>query len=248
MEAKFALEFAFAAVVLVVAYAVRGTTGFGGQAIAVPLMALILPLQVVVPAITVLTALSSFTYWRRDRDRIAWSEILKLLPFTLLGVALGLWVFRMVDPATLTRSFGVFIILYALFSLRRVERASSPPPRLARLIGSVLSTLSGALGAIFGAAAGPLYVIYFNLLRYEKNAFRATVTTILMFQAVARIVGYAQLGFYDDTVLLLIALGLPLMLIGAKIGGIVGRRIEQSLFNRCVAGLLLVSGIALILK
>ena len=240
-------ELVFAGLVLVVAYAVRGTTGFGGQAIAVPLMALILPLQVVVPAITVLTALSSFTYWRRDRHKIAWAEILKLLPFTLLGVALGLWVFRMVDPATLTRSFGVFIILYALFSLRRAETVKEPP-RHARLIGSALSTTSGALGAIFGAAAGPMYVIYFNLLRYDKDSFRATVTTILMFQAVARIVGYAQLGFYDDTVLLLIALGLPLMLIGAKIGGIVGGRIEQGLFNRCVAGLLLVSGVALILK
>jgi uncharacterized protein len=247
METKVALEFAFAAVVLVVAYAVRGTTGFGGQAIAVPLMALILPLQVVVPAITVLTALSSFTYWRRDRGKIAWGEILKLLPFTLLGVALGLWIFGMVDPATLTRSFGVFIILYALFSLRRAETPSSPP-RHARLIGSALSTISGALGAIFGAAAGPMYVIYFNLLRYERDVFRATVTTILMFQAVARIAGYAQLGFYDNTVLLLIAAGLPLMLIGARLGSVLGGRINQYWFDRCVAALLLVSGVALLLK
>jgi hypothetical protein len=247
MDTQAVLEFVFIALVLVVAYAVRGTTGFGGQAIAVPLIALVLPLQAVVPAITALTALSSFTYWRRDRDKIDWREIARLLPFTLIGVLAGLYVFHKVSPATLTKAFGVFVILYALFSLRRAGTVAGPP-RHARLIGSVLSALSGALGAIFGAAAGPLYVIYFNLLRYEKEAFRATVTTILMFQALARIAGYAQLGFYDYTVMLLIVAGLPLMLVGAWVGGILGGRIDQVLFNRCVAALLFVSGVALILK
>src|SRR4029078_7618849 len=159
-ESQLILEFLYAAVVLIVAYAVRGTTGFGGQALAVPLMALILPLQVVVPVITVLTALSSFTYWKRDRDKIAWGEIFRLLPFTLLGVLLGLYVFQQVDPVTLTKSFGIFIIFYALFALRNSQKTTTAL-RHARLIGSLLSTTSGVLGAIFGAAAGPLYVIYF---------------------------------------------------------------------------------------
>lgn len=247
MDPQGVLEIVFAALVLVIAYAVRGAAGFGGQAIAVPMLALVLPLQTVVPAITVLTALSSFTYWRRDRYKIEWGEIARLLPFTLIGVAAGLYVFQQVDPRTLTRAFGGFVILYALFSLRSAGVVSARP-RFARLIGALLSSASGALGAIFGAAAGPLYVIYFNMLRLEKEVFRATVTTILMFQAVARIAGYAQLGFYDQTVMLLIVAGLPLMLIGARLGGIMGGRIEQHVFNRFVAALLLVSGVALILK
>lgn len=246
MDPKTLLELVFAALVLVVAYAVRGMTGFGGQAIAVPFMALMLPLQVVVPAVTVLTALSSLTYWR-DRHQVDWGEIARLLPFTLLGVLAGLYVFRQLDPVTLTKAFGVFVILYALFSLRRAG-AVVARPRHARLIGSVLSMTSGVLGAIFGAAAGPMYVIYFNLLGYGKEAFRATVTTILWFQAAARIVGYMRLGFYDQTVLLLIAAGLPFMLIGARLGGILAGRADQRLFNRCVATLLFASGIALILK
>lgn len=246
MDAKTFLEIVFAALVLVVAYAVRGTTGFGGQAIAVPLMALILPLRVVVPAVTVLTALSSLTYWR-DRHKVNWGEIARLLPFTLIGVLVGLYVFQQVDPLTLTKAFGVFVILYALFSLRRAARAPQPP-RHARWIGSVLSMTSGVLGAIFGAAAGPMYVIYFNLMAYEKEAFRATVTTILWFQAMARIAGYAKLGFYDQSALLLIAAGLPFMLIGARLGGVLAARVDQVLFNRCVAGLLCVSGVALLIK
>lgn len=248
MESLGTLELVFAALVLVVAYAVRGGAGFGAQAIAVPLLALILPLQVLVPAITVVTALASFTQWRRDRLRIVWSEIARLLPFTLVGVLAGLYIFQNADARTLTKAFGIFVILYALFSIRKARSATLLPARFVRPLGAALGTASGALGAIFGAAAGPLYVIYFNLLRLERDAFRATLTTILMFQALIRIAGYAQLGFYNETVLLLVAAALPMMVVGSRIGDALAGRIEQHVFNRCVGALLLVSGVALLFK
>ena len=69
-----------------------------------------------------------------------------------------------------------------------------------------------------------------------------------MFQATARVAGYVWLGFYDQTVLLLIVAGLPMMLIGARLGGFMAGRIDQHTFDRCVAALLLVSGVALIVK
>ena len=69
MEGLGTLELAFAAFVLTAAYAVRGTAGFGGQAVAVPLLALVLPLPVVVATVAVLTALSSIDHFRRYRDK-----------------------------------------------------------------------------------------------------------------------------------------------------------------------------------
>ena len=248
MESLGILELAFAALVVVVAYAVRGTTGFGGQAIAVPLLALVLPLQVVVPAVTALTVLASLTHWRRDWGRIAWREIVWLLPFTLAGVLGGLYVFQTVDARTLTKAFGMFVILYALFSLRAAARTAPFPARFVRPLGAALSAASGALGAIFGAAAGPFYVIYFTMLRLERDIFRATVTTILMFQGLMRVAGYAQLGFYDATALLLVIAALPMMLIGSRIGNVLAGRFEPRVFNVCVGLLLLASGMALLFK
>jgi hypothetical protein len=76
----------------------------------------------------------------------------------------------------------------------------------------------GAAGATFGAAAGPLYVIYFSARQLERDAFRVTITAILQIQGCLRIAGYAQLGFFDYTTAILVAAGLPLMLLGAAIG------------------------------
>ncbi|OGA21020.1 MAG: hypothetical protein A3I02_01115 [Betaproteobacteria bacterium RIFCSPLOWO2_02_FULL_67_26] len=238
----------FAALVVVAAYAVRSTAGFGAQAVAVPLLALVLPLHVVVPAITVVTALASVVAWRRDWRKIFWREILRLLPFTLMGVLIGLYLFKALDPQTLTRAFGIFIIVYGCVAFATASRSLPVPARFARLLGAVLGTASGLIATVFGAAAGPLYVIYLNTLRLEKDSFRVTITTILAFQSAFRVAGYAQLGFYNGTVALLIVAFLPLMLLGSRMGNAIAGRIDQHRFNLGVGVLLLASGVVLLLK
>lgn len=238
----------FAALVVVLAYAVRGTAGFGGQAIAIPLLTLVFPLPLVLAAIVVLTVLSSFGPWRRDWRKIDWGEIVRLLPYTVAGVLAGLYLLAQLDVPTLTRAFGAFVILYACFALATAARPIRISRPFLRPIGVLLSAIAGLAGAVFGAAAGPLYAIYLSALRMEKDRFRVTITTILTIQAVLRVAGYAQLGFYNSAVLVLIVAGLPLMLLGARIGLWLASRLDQHWFNAGVALLLFASGTLLIFK
>lgn len=242
------LELIAAAVAVMAAYAVRGTAGFGGQTIAVPLLTLMMPITVVVPAVTVLTAVSSLVHWLQDWSKIAWREIARLMPFTLLGVLIGLYLFDRFDPRALTRALGVFVVLYACFALMSASRPVAAPSRLLRPLGPALSALAGAIGTVFGGGAGPLYVIYLNSLRLEKDCFRVTITTILTFQAVVRVAGYGHLGFYDWPVLYLIAAGFPMMLIGARLGHHLAGRIDQRRFNLGVGVLLMAIGGGLVFK
>lgn len=248
MEALGPFELIAAAVAVMAAYAVRGTAGFGGQTVAVPLLTLMLPITAVVPAVTVLTVVSSVVHWLRDWNKIAWREIARLMPFTLFGVLAGLYLFGRFEPRTLTRALGIFVMLYACFALLTASRPMAAPSRMLRPLGPVLSAVGGAVGAVFGAGAGPLYVIYLNALRLEKDCFRVTITTILTFQAVVRVAGYWQLGFYDGSALWVIAAGFPMMLIGTRLGHYLGARIDQRRFNLGVGALLMVIGAGLFLK
>lgn len=248
MDALGAFELVFAALVLVVAYAVRGTAGFGGQAVAVPLLALVLPLPVMVSAVVVLTALASLGHWLRDWNRIEWREIARLLPWTAIGVLTGLYLLELVDVHVLTRAFGAFVILYACFALATATRPVRVPARYRGPGRAILSTLAGIAGAAFGAAAGPLYAMHFDSMRMEKNAFRVTITTILGIQALMRIAGYARLGFYDGTVVILIVAGLPLMVLGTRIGHWLAGRLDPHRFSLGISVLLLMSGTALLFK
>ena len=248
MEALGPAQIAFCILVVTAAFAVRGTTGFGGNAIAVPLLTLMLPIHTVLAVMTVLTVVSSLGHWASDWRRIVWREIVRVAPFTLIGVLVGLQLFQSLDTRTLTRIFGAFVILYALFAMTTARRTLSPSRRLLWPLAIGLSSLAGVVGTVFGGVAGPLYAIYLNILQLDKDRFRVTITTILMVQALMRITGYVALDFYGAGTLLLLGSALPLVWIGAGIADRFSARINQQVFNRVVGAVLMVSGATLLLK
>src|SRR5215813_8061677 len=106
----------------------------------------------------------------------------------------------------------------------------------------------GLLGTLFGAGVGPIYVVYFNALRMEREIFRVTMSTVVLLSGAARIAGYASFGFYERSSLLLIAIGLPLVVVGSWLGDKVIRRLDPQIFSRLVGGLIFLSGVALLVK
>lgn len=248
MEDLSLLQMLFCAAVISVAFAVRGGAGFGGGAVAVPLLALVFPLQVTVPVVTVLNMLSSIGHGVTDWRHIVWREILRILPGSLVGVFAGLYLLTLFDPQPLARSLGVFVVLYALYVMVFAGRTPEIPPRWMLPVAAVTSFFAGVVGSLFGGAAGPLYVIYLNAVRLGKDAFRVTITTVMLFQGLTRIAGYAALGLYDGQALLLLAAALPMVVIGSWLGARMVRRFDPLLFNRAVGIVLLISGAALVFK
>lgn len=248
METLSTLQLLFCAVVIIVAFAVRGGAGFGGGAVAVPLLALVFPVQLTVPVVTVLNMLSSIGHGVADWRKIAWKQIIRVVPGSLIGVLLGLYLLSMIDPQPLARALGVFVMLYAVYVLAFADRTPVIPPRWMPATAAITSMAAGIIGSLFGGAAGPLYVSYLNAARLGKDAFRVTITTIMLFQGLTRIAGYAALGLYDAQVLKLLAVALPVMILGSWLGARVVRRLDQALFNRVIAMVLLASGAALLLK
>lgn len=143
---------AFSAAVLFVAYIVRGIAGFGSGLISVPLLALFFPLQLVVPIIVLLDYVGSASQGLRNRKLIAWREQLPLIPFTLIGVAIGLSLLEKLNSATLAQALGVFIMVYAVYQLLPL-----PVLRGSRLFAVPGGALGGLIGTVFGAGGAVLH-------------------------------------------------------------------------------------------
>ena len=71
MESIDLLHYAFLALVVTLAFAVRGATGFGSGAVAVPLAALAFPVQIVIPVINNLQLFSNATFSARNWRLVA---------------------------------------------------------------------------------------------------------------------------------------------------------------------------------
>ena len=242
MDALSPLQAIFCALVVVAGFAVRGGVGFGGGVVAVPMLALVLPIQLIVPVMTTLNFLASARHGVRDRRLIQWRDVRRLMPAALLGVLLGLYLFTAIDPRPLSRALGVFVMLYALYMLWTAGRLPVVTERWAKPLAAAMGAAAGLVGTLFGGAAGPLFVIYLNTQRLSKDQFRATMTAIMMGMSIARITGYASLGFLDLSGLKYLAAAIPLMLLGGFIGDLVVRRIDQRRFERALGGLLIASG------
>jgi uncharacterized protein len=151
------LEIAYCCVVIVASYALRGSTGFGSAA-AMPLLALVIPLKILVPVWTLLGLTSSITIVARDWRLVAVRDLLRTLPASLIGIALGLYLFKTLDSRTLARGLGLLVIAYGLYALWATTRPQTKWQAPPRLLAPIAGMLGGAVGTTFGTMASLFYI------------------------------------------------------------------------------------------
>ena len=233
---------------VLVAFAVRGGAGFGGGVVAVPMLALIAPLQVVVPLTSALNTVAAIGQGFRDWRKVAWREMARILPSALVGVVVGIFFLTNIDSKPLSRGFGLFVVLYAIYTFVYKGKTGEIPQRWLTPVAAAMSLFAGVVGSVFGGAAGPVFAMYLNSLKVEKECFRATMTMLMLTLGTTRFVGFFLVGMYTQKVLLLLAVAIPLSYLGGYLGNRVAQRVNQQTFGNMVCAVLLVSGVLLMLK
>ena len=236
-------QYSLALFILVIAYVFRGVTGFGSGLIAIPLLALFLPLTFVVPFIGLLDMTASILHISHTRQHIAWKVILRAIPFAVFGVVSALFIIQLIDTLILVKSLGAFIILFAIYSL-----ISPPLKKNNSFIWPVFAGYFGSLvGTLFGTG-GPFYIFYFQLQKLDKSVFRATCAAVFFVDGLIRAAGFTYSGFYTSTVLLSILYSLPIMFLSMYIGNHLHTNISQRTFQISIGIFLIISGFVLLFK
>jgi uncharacterized protein len=202
--------------VLFFATFIRSALGFGEALIAVPLLALTMPVQVAAPLAVVVVIQD----WRNVHVRSAGWLVLS----TLFGIPLGLLLLKTVPESVVKSILGVFIIAFAIYSLagRKPELHND---RLAPLFGFIAGILGGAYGM-----NGPPLVVYGVLRRWQPTQFRATLQGYFLIASIVGMAGYAITGLWTRTVSNYFVLSLPLALIAIFLGRVIHRRLSRSGF------------------
>jgi uncharacterized protein len=231
---------------MVIAYSARGASGFGAAA-AMPLLGLVIPLKILVPAWTLIGIVAGTALIGSDRKKVAWAEMLELVPGTLIGIAVGLYVFTLLSSDTLAKWLGILVLAYGLYSLWGTFGAAKPhlPPRIAAVVGGVGG---GMTGAVVGTMGSVFFAMYFDAIRLAKDNYRATMTAILLTLTLIRGVGYFAIGEFSREVWIVTAILFPSMIGGILIGNYFHHGMSDLTFRRTVACALTVSGLALLIK
>ena len=229
---------------LLAGYLVFGMVGFGTTLVAGPMLAHVLPLSTVVPALALTDFCAACTNGLRLGPLVERSEVWRLVPSMFAGSAVGAWLLFSVPVNTLMLMLGVFVVLYALNGLRPKAPQSPVAPRWAWFFGAA----GGVLSALFGAG-GWVYSIYLSRRLDDPQRIRATQTAVLVVSSSIRVGLFLVAGRYFDWALLALVLCLlPAMALGLYAGHHITLRLNRQRFMQVLYGVLLLTGTSLVVR
>lgn len=217
------------------------TSGFGFALMAMPLVSLVIGVKAAAP----LVALVGFTLYAvnllRYRRSFDLHVVAPLAVAAALGIPLGVWMLSSLDERLVKSTLGVVLVGYALYTLWRPQTA----PLRADFWAYPAGFLAGCLGGAFNTP-GPPVIVYGNLKQWPRDLFRSTLQALFLVSSALVILSHAVAGNFSRPVLATYALLAPALLLGVWAGSRVDRRLNNERFRTLVAGLILATGVLLL--
>lgn len=220
-------------------------TGFGAGfgALAVPLMALAVPVPqaaaIMLPLLAIMDALGLAAFIKEFDRRL----IKLILPAGLLGTVIGTLLFGVLPAKVVAGVVGGITLLFLAIRTLFPPRADAPPPP--RWLGFGLATVSGFTSFV-AHAGGPPISFYVLPLRLPPVRFTATMAVFFAAVNASKWIPYAWLGLIDLGNLSTSAVLAPLAPVGVWIGVKLVRRVSPTLFYRLFSLGMLLTGCKLL--
>jgi uncharacterized protein len=230
-------------VVLFLATVIRSAFGFGEALVAVPLLALVAPVEIVAPVAVLVSITVAFIAVVQDRRHIRVRSAGKLVLSTLVGVPLGLLLLKTVAEPLVKAVLAVVIIAFSMYSLLSRQHRELKNDSLVWLAGFSAGVLGGAYGM-----NGPPLVIYGSLRRWSPQHFRATLQGYFLPASLVGMCGYWLAGLWTPAVSRLYLLSLPAVILATFLGRVINQRMNARQFLFYVHVALIVIGVILLLQ
>jgi uncharacterized membrane protein YfcA len=232
------------AAILWLAGLVQGLSGFGSALLAVPLLALLLPLATLVPLVSLLGLVIALLNLPHLRHALRLAPVLRLLLGYLCGAPLGLLVLTRLPQRPVLGALGLFLTAYALFSL------SGRQPQAAWLrewrVG--LGVLSGALGTAFSTNGPPVILHVAAHREWSADQQKATLVLFFLLSGLITAATHGAGGLINAAVGTWLMWGIPPLALGTWTGIALYRRLGDHQYRRLTFLLILATGVLLSLR
>lgn len=232
-------------VIVFVATVFRSAFGFGESLVAVPLLALLMPLDVAVPLSVLLSVTIAGFVVVQDHKKIHFKSAANLIIYALLGIPAGLWLLTHVPELPVKVFLGLVILAFAGYLLSGTRLKELKSDNAWWLFGCGL--LSGILGGAYGLNGPPL-VIYGAKRRWSAQHFRATLQAYFLVASMTGVVGYWISGLLTKTLVNYYLWALPAVVPAVLIGRKVNAMMQGDRFFRYSYIVLIGLGALLILN
>jgi uncharacterized membrane protein YfcA len=224
---------------------VRSTFGFGEALIAVPLLALFLPVSVAAPLAVLLSTVIAALVILQDWHKIHLRSAAWLLAPTFAGIPLGIALLASTHQRFVKAALAVVLIIFSGYSL-----VGRKPPQLHRDSKPWLLScgfVAGILGGAYGMNGPPL-VIYGAIRRWSPQHFRATLQAYFLPASLLTLTGYWNRGLWTPTVTHASLVSVPVLVPAMLLGRWLNHRLHGDAFLQYVHAGLVCTGVALLVQ
>ncbi len=205
-----------------------GKTGLQGSGlVVVPLLAVVFGGRnssgLLLPMLVIADLFAVYYYNRHA----VWKYIWRLVPSTILGIFIGIYVGEVIDDDTFKVIMAVIVLLsLGIMIWRESNHSKHEIPEswwFAGLLG-----LAGGFATMIGNAAGPVMAVYFLSMRLPKNIYIGTGAWFFLlmnlFKVPFHVFVWKSISIQTFSLNLIM---IPFILLGAYIGIIVVKKIPE---------------------
>jgi len=224
---------------------IRSTFGFGEGLVAVPLLALTIPIEIAAPLAVLLSITTAAVVVAQDWRKIHLRSAGWLLAPTFLGIPLGIALLTSVHQHLVKAVLAIVIVAFSGYSLL----GKKPPQLHSDSRGWLLGCgfLAGLLGGAYGMNGPPL-VIYGAMRRWSPQHFRATLQGYFLPASAMVMTGYWFAGLWVPAVTRYYLLSLPVALPAIFLGRFFNHRLRGDSFLIIIYAGLACVGVLLLIQ
>ncbi len=224
--------------IVFIAALIQGIIGFGYAIVAMATLPLVINFReanllvafsIVLPVIWIF-----WNYRQHSNPRILAGAIIG----SLIGLPLGMLIFTLVEIDLLVRGTGLAILLITIDGFfKRTPGVTEGQQNPASLWGAFAGFCSGFLAGTT-SIAGPPIVIYAVRQSWTQDQYKGFIFGFFILISISRAIGLSVMGLATSEVLLTTAVLIPIVILGMKLGTLLGPQINPVLFKRCLLSLL----------
>lgn len=236
--------------VVFLTHTLEAVTGFGCTVLAVPFITALLGIKTAVISLTTIGWLLALYFAVTKRKQINFKQYLIITGCMLLGLPIGIYLFRKIEVSILRTVLAVFICAVSvvqLFKLLINKRQEKPLSRKGRIPYYFILFAGGIIHGMF-SSGGPFAVLYASRLIKDKGAFRATMCLLWTTLNAIIIAGYFLDKSFTAENGKIIACFIPPLLAGIFAGEKIHDKVNARVFSILVFSVLLLTGVVMLVS
>lgn len=174
-----------------------------------------------------------FAVWYYHRHT-EWSNIKKLLPWTVVGLALGLTVGKYINDSQFKILIGIMVLICLIILVYTEKKGDSLKVPKKLWFYALIGILVG-FASMIGNAAGPIFTLYLLASDFKKNDFMGTTAWFFLILNLTKVPLQIFVWHNISIKSILLAGGMiPAITIGALIGVAIIKKLDDKFFRNSV--------------